>query len=328
MRARGAVLTLLVLLLATPLLADSIQPSLTFRSTRQSIWGPGSAAPPSEQRFTIINKNVVKWNLETPGYPAYQGGFWEQDTYLFGVAEFGAGVRAKTSGHAGLWIDLKVDNPGSVDVTYPVTPTVTFPDANSFRAGDTIAIRTSYNLDAGWEMSTVSPQFEFSLEGTFRAQAEAKGKLCVFDCLEPELIPGFDISREFTIFTVKPGTVFESPAWLADVVSGTIGVPDIATTASLQGDQQTLTGHGVDDFMSISLNLTEVASRALNAVGVPLPPLSYSTGDLPLFEGFSGIHFSYEIVTVKAEATLSARQNFRFDPDLKAAFTFGQPLEH
>ena len=155
MRGFRPSLTVVLLLLALPLAADSIQPSLTFTSTHQSIWGPGAAAPPLEKRFMMIDPNVVKWDVKTPAYPNYDGGFWEQDTYLFGVAEFGAGARARTHGRAGLWLDLKVDDPGSVDVTYPVTPTVTFPDANSFRAGDTVAIKTSYNLDAGWQMTTV-----------------------------------------------------------------------------------------------------------------------------------------------------------------------------
>lgn len=330
MRGFRPSLTVVLLLLALPLAADSIQPSLTFTSTHQSIWGPGAAAPPLEKRFMMIDPNVVKWDVKTPAYPNYDGGFWEQDTYLFGVAEFGAGARARTHGRAGLWLDLKVDDPGSVDVTYPVTPTVVFPDANSFRAGDTVAVKTSYNLDAGWQMTTVSPQFEASLEGTFGMHGEAKAKLCVFDCAEPQVVPSFDVELgEFTVFKVKPGDVLETPAWLGEFTpwSGSIGVPNIATTATLQGDAQTLASHGTDEFISIALDLTAVATDVANAAGIPVPPLSFSTDNYPGVGNY-GIHFHYEIITVQAVARLNARQNFRFDPDLKAVFVFGQPLEH
>src|SRR6185436_12059054 len=150
MRLQRAVLAFLLLLFAMPLLAEQVHPALVFRSTHQSIWGPGAAAPPSSRRFTLIDPNAVKWNKATPGYSNYYGDFWEADTEIAGTADFGAGVRGMTRGHAGLWFDLNVADPGSVDVEYPVTPTVTFPDANSFRAGDTVEIRTSYMLDNGW----------------------------------------------------------------------------------------------------------------------------------------------------------------------------------
>src|SRR6185436_2852402 len=130
-------------------------------------------------------------------------------------------------------------------------------------------------------------------------------------------------------FDVKPGDKLEPPPWLANYSawSGSIGVPDIRTTASAQGDG-TLTGQGTDEFMSLGLDLTAVAAYLAELAGVPVPPLSWSTTNYPLFDDISGIHLSYEILTVTAVARLSARQNFRFDPDLKVTFRFARPLEH
>jgi len=330
MRIQRAVFAVL-LLLPLRLAADQVHPSLLFRSTHQSIWGKGAAAPPSKTRFTVINPSSVSWNVATPGYSNYYGGFWSADTYLFGEADFGAGVRARSSGHAGLWLDLNVDDPGSVDVQYPVTPTVTFPDQNSFRAGDTVAIKTSYALDSGWQMTTTSPQFDLSLKGTFALNAEASARLCVFDCVNFPVVPqfGFD-TGEFTVFSVKPGDKLETPPWLGEFTpwSGSIGVPNIQTTASLHTNNRTLLGTGSDEFMSLALDLTAVASSVAEYAGIPVPPLSYDTASYPGFDDFTGIHLHYEIVTVSAVARLSARQSFRFDPDLKVSLRFAKPLEH
>ncbi|HEX2123338.1 MAG TPA: hypothetical protein VHL59_17035, partial [Thermoanaerobaculia bacterium] len=330
MRGFRAVLSLLLLMLAVPLLADSIQPSLIFQSLDQSIWGPGATAAPSEQRFTLIDPNVVRWNAQSPGYPNYEGGFWEQDTYLFGVAEFGGGGRARSAGHAGLWLDLKIHDPGSVDVTYPVTPVVTFPDANSFRAGDTVAVKTSYSLDDGWQMATVSPQFELGIDATVAFSAEVKTKLCIFDCFEANLVPSFAFDTgEFNILTVRPGDVWESPPWMSHFspLSGSIGVPNISTTGVRSGDRS-LAGHGTDQFLTLSLDLTAIATDVANMMKIPIPPLSRSTSEYPGLEEYGGVRAHYNIVTVNAVARLTARQNFRFDPNLRAVFVFGQPLEH
>jgi hypothetical protein len=312
---------------ALPLGADTRQPSLIFQSTHQSIWGPGASAAPSHTRYTLVDPNTVRWNVQTSGYAGYQGRFFSQDTYVAGTADFGAGFRGRVSGHAGLWFDLNIGDPGSVNVTYPVTPKVVFPDANSFRAGDTVAIKTSYVLDDHWEMTTVSPQFSTGLDAAFALHADARTRLCVFNCAERDVLPTVDFDTgTFNVFTVRQGSDVSTPPFLDLPVSAAIHVPNISTTASLDGNGRSLAGAGSDRFISVSLDLADLGSKAAEAVGVPVPPLSFNTDDYP--GGTSGIHFDYNIVSANAVTELTAHQNFRFDPNLKVHFAFAQPLEH
>lgn len=327
MRVRFGLVLLLVLLcvlLATSSLrADSVQPSLVFQSLHQSMWGPGAAPPPAEHRLVVFNES---WNHSTSGYPAWIGPYWSEDTYLFGEVEFGAQARAATNGEIGLWFDLKLEDIGSVDVTYPVTPRVEFPDANSFRAGDTVAIRTSWSLDPGYSLDTRSPQASLAMDAKFRLFASAQARLCAFGCVSapPNGYSTVDINAgEFNIFTVRTGSSFTTPPWLPSPVSGSIGVPYIETDGSLDGNGRSLASAGSQDFLHVELDLADIAFSAAKS---PIGP-HFDTNDYPGMNA-TGVGFHYDILTVSPSVTLSARQNFRFDPDLKVKLQFAQPLEH
>ena len=315
MRPSRKLLLLLLLLLSSALAAETVQPSLIFQSLDQSMWGPGAAAPPSEHRLYIINPASASWNVSGSA-----GDFWGAEGF-----DFGAGASGSTSGHIGLWTDLKIEDPGSVDITYPVTPTVIFPDANSFRAGDTVAIKTSYSLDAGWQMDTTSPQFKVELDGSFAFAAHAGAKLCVFECADFDIVPAFNLAPgDFNIVTIKPGDMIETPPWLDSPIGGSLGVPNILTSATVEANGRSLSGEGSDQFLEVTLNLTDLAAKAAR---IPFP-LSYSTEQYPAFDDFTGIHLDYTLIDVEAYAQLAARQRFHFNPDLKISLQFAQPLEH
>ena len=114
-----------------------------------------------------------------------------------------------------------------------------------------------------------------------------------------------------------------TPPWLGLPVSATIGVPNIQTVASLDGNGRSLVSGDTDSFLSLTLDL---AGIAFDAARSPVDP-SFSTDDLPGF-GISGVEFHYNIVKVEPTVELSARQNFRFDPNLRLAMRFAKPLEH
>src|SRR5262249_16557521 len=80
---------------------------------------------------------------------------------FWGDVDFGIFARARAGAHFGLFADVAVPNPGSVDVTYPLNTQLTFPDANSFRAGDTVSISSQYTDSGvvdGFLLQTTSPQ--------------------------------------------------------------------------------------------------------------------------------------------------------------------------
>jgi hypothetical protein len=317
MRAPRCLFFLFLFVLTASLAADSVQPSLVFQSLDQSLWGPANTAPPARQRFELVNEG---WNESGSG-----GGFWSVDTYLFGEAEFGAGGSGATNGQIGLWLNLNIEDPGSVDVTYPVTPTVIFPDANSFRAGDTVAIKTSYATDNGWRMETAAPKYEYGFDAHLALGANASARLCVFDCTDFDVFPRVDLDTgEFNVFTIGPGDTLKKPGWLLIPIGGRLESPDIATSATLMPNGRSLHGEGSDQFAEVTLNLTGIAAML---AGIKVP-LKFNSANFPGFDDFSGIHLDYITVDVEAYTRLAARQQFHFDPELKIAMQFGKPLEH
>lgn len=313
MRALRGVVLLTVLLLATSLAADSIQPPepLRFQSLNQSIWGPGGSAT-MDYKVDLIDSNVAKWDESLS----------ERDVRSFVGASFGGGISGSTTGRIGLWLDLKMQDLGSVDVKYPVTPRIDFPDANSFRAGDTVTVTTSYVLDdIGWEMETTSPQFTLELDGTFAASAQASAEICVFGCGSVTLLPSISHNAgEFNIFTLRPGSTIEKPGYVDFGPDATVTIPDIQTSATLDG--RSLTGNGSDDFLALSIDL---AAIAFDAAGSPVDP-SFDSADYGSYA--VNVRAWYTILKVEPTLTLQARQNFRFDPNLKVNLQFAKTLEY
>ncbi|HEY0371930.1 MAG TPA: hypothetical protein VGD79_08005, partial [Thermoanaerobaculia bacterium] len=317
MRLRFGVLVVLLVLLAVSVAADSVQPSLVFQSLDQSMWGAGNALPPVQTTWTVFDKS---WNVSS----GTVGSVWSEDTYFFGDVAFGADAHAESHGRVALWFDFAMKDSGSVDVTYPVTPRVDFPDANTFRAGDTVAIHTSWVRDAGPEMTTSSPDVSVAMSGHFDFFASAQARLCAFGCLSapPSSYASLNLDAgDFNLFTFSTGDEVSTPPWLPTPVSVTLGLPHITTSGTLDGNS--LASSGVGDLLSVSLDLADIA---FEAGGSPVPP-HYDTNDYPGLNA-SGAGFHYDILTVTPTATLGVRQNFRFDPDLKIKLQFAQPLEH
>lgn len=322
----------LAILVSTPAFAETRQLHVFFTANHQSMWGPGSAAPPLTKRFTLIDPNTVKFDYETAGYPGTIGPHTSINTYFWGDLDFGLFARAKAAAKLGLFADLSIPNPGSVDVQYPIAPALTFPDANSFRAGDTVDIK--YNLDptpTGWSMKTTSPKAELEVKGQFGVTLDFFGKLCVIACLDstgaPLFIPSplIDVpgNSEFRIFKINTDSSVATPPefGLVSPISLAAHVPNINLTGTLDSNQKSLVASGNDQFFTATLDVSGVIGDLLH-----LPPLRFDTNDYGDFDAIAGIRFSYNILGIDASAGLQVKQAFRFDPTPKAVLTFPESM--
>src|SRR5687768_2472691 len=320
MRGIREVVFLIALLLSFSLAADSVQHSLIFESLDQSLWGAGQAAAPGATRLHLLKANgPVTWLHETSGYPGYVGSFGKG---LVGD-EWGGGARAKTSGEVGLSLGVTWSDLGSVDVRYPVTPRIEFPAPNTFRAGDTVKIYTSYDVAGDALMTTTSPKVGLGLDFSFAFFAEVGLRGCLGACATASPV-SINVPRfEKNIFTVRQDGTVEDPWWKpafsfgALPVEGSIHMPQIATTSTLSG--KSLTGSGTDTFLGVSIDAVNLAMRAAG-IGIPS---SYQEDDI-----VPGVDVDYTILRVAPHLDLTARQNFRFDPDLKLTLAFAKPVEY
>lgn len=320
---RHAGFALLVCLLALPSSADTLQGTLKFEtSAPQSIWGSSAAMP------RAWSKSVsASWpNKTTPGYDGYYGAFWQQDTYLFGTIEWGGGVRGASTGEIGIGATFEVVDPGSVSVTYPVTPTIRFPQPNTFAAGQTIEIETWYERPpAGFELKTSSPQFRASLGATFGLGVDAAARYCIFGCGTATIVPRFDMApTEFNFLTISNSGV-ETPLGPFDPTGDPVTILHVPTVNTLdtvpEAADGSLDAAGSDHFLQIGVDLANLLKKgAEKATKRQLPGLTWETS--------SPAHIRYELLKLMAVSNLTAAQSFTFEPDLKVRVAFGQPMEH
>lgn len=335
---RPARVTLFVLsflvLFPTLAAADTRMLHLSFTAAHQSMWGPGSAAPPFSKRFTLVDPNTVRFDVSTSGYPGYVGPHVSVDTFFWGDVDFGVFARARAGAHVGLFADVAVPNPGSVDVTYPLNTKLTFPDANSFRAGDTVTISAEYTDTAvtdGFLLKTTSPKASLEMKGDFGLHLDAYAKGCIVVCLDTTQILGLPSPiidtepGEFRIFKVDENSSIATPPQfgLISPISGDIHTPNINLTGTVDANHRSLVANGDDSFVNVSLDLGAVLEDLIDK----LPALSFNSDDYGSFGVVSGVHFHYLLLGANANAHLKAVQNFRFDADPKVAFSFPEPLQ-
>jgi len=325
---------LCVALFPTLAAADTQMLHLSFTATHQSMWGPGSAAPPFSKRFTVLDPNTLRFDVSTSGYPGYVGPHVSIDTFFWGDVDFGVFARARAGAHVGLFADVAVPNPGSVDVTYPLNTKLTFPDANSFRAGDTVTISAEYADTAvtdGFLLKTTSPKASLELKGDFGLHLDAYAKGCIVACLDTTQVLGLPSPivdtepGEFRIFKVDENSSIATPPQfgLISPISGDIHTPNINLTGTVDANKRSLIASGDDSFVNVTLDIGAVIEDLIDKV----PALSFDTNDFGDFDAIAGVRFHYLLLGADANAHLKAVQNFRFDADPKVVFSFPQPLQ-
>jgi hypothetical protein len=298
---------------------------LNFETQQQSIWGPGTASP-STTTYTIVDPERARWNAQSSGYPSFSGPIETFDTYLFGEVELGVGYKGRIGGAAGLWSTIDITDPGSFHVKYPVEVVLDFPDANSFRAGDTVQIASSYAVQPGWKFDTTSPKFTLSADAEFQVDLDFQAKVALPGATYgTNDIPGYrDLGLpwsygpgRFNIFTVDENSSLKTPPALSLLIplSANIHAPNVQTTASLLSDKS-MVASGSDEFAKLSLDIDKLFTLLIKK-----PPLGVTAS-------IAGVSIDTHLFSLKSITTLTADQDLRFDPDLKVSFQFAEPLEH
>ena len=305
--ARAALVVLaaasLLTLLAVPASAGSYSTNLTFATTDQSMWGPGSA---------------VVYNNTTPLLAS-----WSK-TGTTGNVGFGPAsvkVNLATNGTAGLVINTHLDS-GSVNVTYPVGVAFSFPD--EYTRGDPYTINTSFSVLPGASMSTDSPNGKLSVNGVLNAHFGIGGgasvEVCVpiFGCAGTSVgnkssstnILNINANVNKELFHIDNNTDVSASAF-GGALSFEGHLPAITTSTSTLVGGSDLHSSGADtSFVSATASLARIAT-----VCCGVPPLA---GSLTLFSlpivGDIGI--SYTLADLLATLGLTAAQDFLFSPTL------------
>jgi len=279
-------------------LADVVTDNAVFSTSNQSMWSTGPATNGSSEpaSTTCICFN---WNGDTysPPFPL---------PVAAGLINFTASV---SPGLAGLQLSQQ-DTNGAVNVAFPVNITYSAPD--EALAGEQITLTTSGVPQTGGTLATLGPAQQAAL--SLVANINANIDVDYTSLISPDISDNVNISTggQVTVPLVSIGsgaTGITIPTPLPGFSFGA-QVPNPLNLTSndlVNGNQYTVSGSASPPFLSLNVQLVDVITAALNALGVPIPPLNGSTGIDSL-----GTSASYSILSDLIQLGPKFNQNFVF----------------
>jgi hypothetical protein len=298
--------------------------SATFATSGQSMWGPGNPALSDFNRTTRILD--VGWSVGDT-----VGDIRSFDTFVAGVQSFGGEIGAYSTGNFGLFQRYADVSSGDVGVNYPVNITLTLPDANTFRDGQTITIPTSWSLAPGANISSVQPRGTMEMTGSAQLTAGAHTKVCLFGCTGFPLFPSVDFGESnipilsmgvdgdgngfAQLFSLPRLTLPHTISFIESQItnmSGRIGLPNVDPATTVNPDRS-LRAFGRDTFLNVSFDVDGLISGKI--------PLGFETPN------FHGARLKYETVDLAAVLRMFQDQTLTFAPTVHATLTFPRPVQ-
>jgi hypothetical protein len=276
---------------------------LNFASAGQNIWGPGA----QQGAFFDYSRTASSQNPQFPGDDTI-GSF----SSFLGL-ESGAGLKFRGAASIGLNVHAYA-RAGSVDVTYPLTITLTYPDNGVLYPGDTYAISAAFVPDIGTTMTTTSPSAGFKAEVPLSIQAHlsAEVELANSDLFNDTIldipplsqtIPLLDTDDPIFRALVSFAGSFALSYATQNVITGKFHDPVINTTGTLQSDHS-LTSSGSDRFLALKGDITNLIFLLLDLPAVNRD-ISVAGGDL-----HAGFHF----LDLSEDNDFALFQRFQFMP--------------
>ena len=327
---------------------------LIFATEDQNMWSSGGAFV-----FDYTNEFArLDWNLfKTVGDIVGGEGTWCATglgpCYSYDTRT-GAEIRGSTSGYVGMEFTTHIDS-GTVDVSYPVSIDLAFPDAHTVRPETNFQIDTAYKVDPDASLYTSFPGISAELSFLYNIQAQAGGNAMF---LGKDLYDGSATlintgDERFSLLSVS-GQGVESP--FLDLFQLTDTLSDLSDTTSENADkdknemnpdsnkdskkknvnladlfsidvgipdiytigeldENILQSSGEDDFLTATLDLDNVLTTAFGLPGLLGQSKNFGFGTM-----------GYDILDVQAGTALAVTQEFSFDPGLKGRLDFSDSL--
>ncbi len=313
--------------------------NITFQSTNQSLWGPGSS-PNFDINYKIIDE---QWDYgEKRGY-IVDGMDIADWLGLDGVAEtlgfdddledwdFGATVAAGTEGDIEAGLEISLDG-GAVNTNLPAQVSLTYPDPNTFAVGNSITISSSCSYPPGGYLNTEPPSFSLYLGGHAGIYAGAAVSVCVFDCRNygpmvaiPSNYNINGVPLDLTLIHLKnngvkidgldyvglPYTIPVAVAF-ATGISGSLDFPEVHTTSHQTGGH--LTANGENTYIDLTADLDSYLRKATE---IPLG-ITVKYGEAT---------FSMEALDVDFNVDFTEKRNASFQPTVWALLNFERPVK-
>ncbi len=324
--------------------------NVTFSTSGQNMWGPGLG-------FTLDKNIPLIPQTSFGGPPSTIGGI----SNIGSFGQFGVLVEAGMWGSFGSNFYIKDVTGGSIDVTYPIETSITYPSANTINRGEWITINTDYIVRNGWKLDTYFPTTgSMGVDFNFNFGVKFKTQLCAFSCVTPVDLD-FNASVNFDIFKLSaneiiyptitnyyiPGSCNPPPL----ICNNPVNLPGGNTLPALTSqpglpfvyppNQMGLSGFVDIPFVNTTDNLQPnkclTASGSYKYFEINLDVLKFMSKYVPppvgpLISQLSGsynagpFYLNYNLLKADLNLSNTTYQNFSFCPTIKSNFHFISPV--
>jgi len=311
----------------------TLQHDIWWETTNQNMWGPNGSPIQLDFDYTIFHfgwDTTLTFGHIENFFGAQFGAMFQLDSYLEMGTSFG----------------IHGFNTGSVDVTYPVSIFLTFPDAGTFNPGDFVEVNSDYQVNPGWDLSTHFPTAGVAgLYLDFGMSLDLDATICIFNCF-PVSIMNFNVPYDtipiFEINTINGTVTYPCingflPAICTDTILpliisniGGIGLdliadlPYIETTDWLDAQTKCLHASGDDWYLTLQLDIIQFLSFMAGLIPPPTGPaiqafLAMLSGTYNIGGGFT---IDYNLLSAWLSMTNTLQQDFTFCPEIWTEFTY------
>ena len=327
--------------LSSPLKAQTftLQHDILWETQNQNMWGPNGS--PIQLDFDY---NLFHFGWDT----TLSFGHIEN---FFG-AQFGATFDLVSALEMGISFGIHGFNTGSVDVTYPVSIYLTFPEDSAFNPGDFVIVHSDYDVNPGWDLSTHFPSAGVAgLYLDFGMELDLDATICIVDCwpisiinlsVPYDTIPIFELNSITGTVTypcfngIIPGICTDTILPLVISNIGGIGldltadIPYIETTDSLDQITKCLHAHGDDWYLTLQLDIIQFLSFMSGLIPPPTGPaiqgfLAMLSGTYDLGGGF---YIDYNLLSAWLQMSNTLQQDFSFCPTIWSEFTYPLSVDY
>ncbi len=323
-----------------------LQHDIDWSTQHQNMWGPTGNA------FSMnIDINLFSFDIDTAI------SFGSISNYM--GMDFGAMVDIDTWFQIGSDFTISGFTTGSVDVDYPVSIFLEMPDNNSFCPGDTVAIKSWYEVRPGWKLDTYFPTAgNIALTMDFGFDLDVDAMICIIDC---DTFPILDVQVPYDTITIiglnSQTGVFTYPCYdpnnfppfaiCNDTVlpitfdnlfgiglSGSVTLPYVETTAYLDDTSdpchKNIYASGDSTWIILQVDVIQFLTAVAGLIPPPQGPviqqfLQNLSGTVDLGMGF---YIYYNLLSAWFDINSTMIQDFTFKPYVWNHLTFPVPIDY
>jgi len=316
---------------STPM--QQVSGSIPFSAHNQSLRGAGAGA--TTIRIPILNQS---WSAtgSTGSFVTLRSivngvvnnndvsNWIDKDVLELDTNKFGGKAGGDTSGNVAFTTGIERMTNGQVNVDLPVNVELEFPQANTFRGGDTIVIRSRYTVDtANSRMSTTPLGGALTLDGAFVINTGVTAEVCIKDCAS---LPGntrVKINSLSRILPMEdpnnPGSYIIPPIeannleYIIDPLttfvtglSGTVSFPTVRTNNPIISPDGSMEDSGSHQFTK-KLNID--IDSYLKYIGGP--PLGFQS---PQIASLPPVQVGYDLIDYSFDVDMTQHRSVKFTP--------------